>query len=88
MYEVKVTHRVLANRRFACEIYPGVFVVEGGAVLSTYAGPANGYCPCEPVEPEVDDVFEMSERQLEDAIQWATSIYRPRLSYRPRRRLR
>ncbi len=67
---------------------PGVFVVEGGAVLSTYAGPANGYCPCEPVEPEVDEVFEMSERQLEDAIQWATSIYRPRLSYRPRRRLR
>ncbi|MBS9372247.1 hypothetical protein GON09_001211 [Rhodococcus sp. B50] len=78
MYQVKVTHRVLANRRLACEIYPEVFVVDGGAVLSTYAGPANGYCPCEPVESEVGHVFEISEQQLEDAIRWATSIYRPR----------
>ncbi|TWH16998.1 hypothetical protein [Rhodococcus rhodochrous] len=77
VYEVKVTHRVLANRRLACEIYPEVFVVDNGAVISTYAGPANGYCPCEPVEPEVDEVFEMSERQLKGAIRWATSIYRP-----------
>jgi hypothetical protein len=48
-----------------------------GVVISTYVGPANGYCPCEPVEPEIDEVFEMSERQLKDAIRWATSIYRP-----------
>ncbi len=78
MYEVKATH--LTNRRgLACEIYPDVFVVQGGAVLSTYAGPANGYCPCDPpLPPDVDAVFEIDDAQLGQAVHWATTIYRPR----------
>ncbi|WP_241387580.1 hypothetical protein [Rhodococcus sp. CH91] len=64
--------------RDACEIYPDVFVVDDGSVISTYAGPANGYCPCVPVEPDVDEAFEIGESQLKSAIRWATTIYRPR----------
>lgn len=66
----------------ACEIYPEVFVVKGRDVLSTYAGPANGHCPCGPLSPDVDAVFGIDETQLTRAVHWATSIYRP-LTTRP-----
>lgn len=77
MYEVKATHLTNAQG-FACEIYPDVFVVRGGPVLSTYAGPANGYCPCDPLPPDIDAYFEIDDSQLKRAAHWATSIYRPR----------
>lgn len=78
MYEVKATHLTKLRRQFACEIYPEVFAVKGGAVISTYAGPANGRCPCDPLPPDVDATFEINEDQLTSAAAWATSIYGPR----------
>ncbi|MFZ2177526.1 MAG: hypothetical protein WAW17_26560 [Rhodococcus sp. (in: high G+C Gram-positive bacteria)] len=77
MYEVKATH-FTNTRDLACEIYPDVFVVKGGAVLSTYAGQADGHCPCDPLPADVDAVFEIDDSQLKRAVKWATSIYRPR----------
>ncbi|WP_245005890.1 hypothetical protein [Rhodococcus globerulus] len=78
IYEVKATHLTKVRRQLACEIYPKVFVVDGGAVISTYAGPANGHCPCDPLSPDADTTFEIDEDQLTSAANWATSIYRPR----------
>ncbi|KXX62817.1 hypothetical protein AZG88_27635 [Rhodococcus sp. LB1] len=77
MYEVKATHLTNSNG-LACEIYPDVFVVQDGAVLSTYAGQADGRCPCDPLPPDVDAHFEIDNSQLKRAVHRATSIYRPR----------
>ncbi|MEV0946365.1 hypothetical protein [Rhodococcus sp. NPDC049939] len=84
MYEVKATDSA-AGGKLACEIYPDVFVIQGGGVISTYAGQANGVCPCDPLPPDVDASFEISDSQLDDAVEWATSIHEPESSrYAPR----
>ncbi|WP_211270152.1 hypothetical protein, partial [Rhodococcus phenolicus] len=78
MYTVVGEHRVISTNDPACEIYPGVFVVKGrGGVLSPYSGLAQFGPPCEPLPEGTQIVFDISEKQLEEAIQYAEAIHRP-----------
>lgn len=75
-FDVRASHRLVATRRLACEIYPDVFVGKNGHVLSRYAGMAMQQ-PGDIVEALPDGTQEwFSVSGLEDASAWVTTIAR------------
>ncbi|MFC4605333.1 hypothetical protein [Rhodococcus kronopolitis] len=75
-FEVRATHRVRATRALACEVYPDVFIVKRGNVISRRAGMAMqqpgdivGELPA-----DSDEWFAVRDGTMRDAVNWVSTI--------------